>query len=56
MALITQDVHARDIVEDLRKDNVQNQYDFNWQKQLRYYYEEEQAAEGNQNPFVTRQI
>lgn len=31
-ALITQDVHAKDIVEELKKDNVASVYDFNWQK------------------------
>lgn len=39
VALITTDVHARDIVEELKQENVQSMYDFNWQKQLRYYYE-----------------
>lgn len=39
VALITTDVHARDIVEELKVENVQTVYDFNWQKQLRYYYE-----------------
>jgi dynein heavy chain, axonemal len=32
VALITTDVHARDIVEELRRDNVSSVYDFNWQK------------------------
>ena len=45
VALITQDVHARDIVDELRKENVQNVYDFNWQKQLRYYYDDEAPIE-----------
>lgn len=44
VALITTDVHARDIVEELKQENVQSVYDFNWQKQLRYYYE---ANEGD---------
>jgi len=39
-ALITQDVHSRAIIGELKRDNVQSIYDFNWQKQLRYYYEE----------------
>jgi dynein heavy chain, axonemal len=43
VALITTDVHARDIVEDLRKAGASSVTDFNWQKQLRYYYD---AAEG----------
>lgn len=29
-ALITQDVHSRSIIEQLRKDNVANVLDFNW--------------------------
>jgi dynein heavy chain len=40
-SLITQDVHYRDIIEELREASVDNIYDFNWQKQLRYYNEEE---------------
>ena len=39
VSLITTDVHARDIVEELKQENVQSVYDFNWQKQLRYYYD-----------------
>jgi len=30
VALITQDVHARDIIDELRKDQVCNIFDFNW--------------------------
>lgn len=41
MALVTTDVHARDIVEGLLKENVSSIYDFGWQQQLRYYWEEE---------------
>ena len=41
VALVTTDVHARDIIEGLQKDNVQSIYDFAWQQQLRYYWEEE---------------
>ncbi len=41
VALITTDVHARDIVEDLKREQVTSQNDFTWQKQLRYYYDEE---------------
>ena len=32
VALVTTDVHARDIVEELKVANVQQIYDFNWQK------------------------
>lgn len=38
VALITTDVHARDIIEELKREQVLNIFDFNWQKQLRYYY------------------
>jgi dynein heavy chain len=30
VALITTDVHARDIIEDLVKSNVSSIYDFSW--------------------------
>lgn len=30
VALITTDVHARDIVEDLKSANVSNNFDFEW--------------------------
>ena len=29
-ALITQQVHSRSIIDELRKDNVSSTYDFNW--------------------------
>jgi dynein heavy chain len=32
VALVTTDVHARDIIEDLVKSNVQTIYDFAWQQ------------------------
>jgi dynein heavy chain len=47
VALVTTDVHARDIVEDLIKDNVSSIYDFAWQKQLRYYWDEEYEGRGD---------
>jgi len=37
VALITQDVHYRDIIEELIKDEVESKHDFKWQQQLRYY-------------------
>ena len=40
VALITQDVHARDIIETLTNDNVTSKNDFQWQQQLRYYWDE----------------
>ncbi|XP_075140366.1 dynein axonemal heavy chain 6 [Leptodactylus fuscus] len=38
-ALITIDVHARDIVSDLVKDQVYSIDSFEWQRQLRYYWD-----------------
>ena len=37
VALITTDVHARDIVEELKKEGVASLDDFTWKRQLRYY-------------------
>ena len=51
VALVTTDVHARDIVEELKNDNVKSAFDFKWAKQLRYYYNEENAIEGK-NVFI----
>ncbi|KAG7253818.1 hypothetical protein CRUP_029059, partial [Coryphaenoides rupestris] len=41
-ALITVDVHARDIVTDLIHQKVDSSSDFEWQRQLRYYWDLEQ--------------
>ncbi|KAG7222944.1 hypothetical protein INR49_015971 [Caranx melampygus] len=38
-ALITIDVHARDIVTDLVRQKVDTRSDFEWQRQLRYYWD-----------------
>ncbi|XP_041935143.1 dynein heavy chain 6, axonemal [Alosa sapidissima] len=38
-ALITTDVHARDIVTDLVKQKVDSSSNFEWQRQLRYYWD-----------------
>ncbi|XP_056265579.1 dynein axonemal heavy chain 6 [Pseudoliparis swirei] len=38
-ALITIDVHARDIVTNLVRKKVDTQYNFEWQRQLRYYWD-----------------
>ena len=45
VALVTTDVHARDIIEQLHKENVTSLNDFYWQQQLRYYWEEENGKE-----------
>ena len=41
VALITTDVHARDIIEELEAKKVSTVGTFDWVKQLRYYYEED---------------
>ncbi|XP_070782457.1 dynein axonemal heavy chain 6 [Enoplosus armatus] len=38
-ALITTDVHARDIVTDLVRQKVDTRSNFEWQRQLRYYWD-----------------
>ena len=47
VALVTTDVHARDISEELDEDKVSNTYDFKWMKQLRYYWDEEYGDGGD---------
>jgi dynein heavy chain len=46
ISLITTDVHARDIVEELRDANVSTVYDFKWVKQLKYYWEDDGGQNG----------
>lgn len=41
VALVTTDVHARDIVEELKDAQVQSINDFKWMQQLRYYWEDD---------------
>lgn len=41
VALITTDVHARDIVETLVQENVCSTSEFSWQQQLKYYWDQE---------------
>lgn len=42
VALVTTDVHARDIIEILRDDKVDTVSNFTWQMQLRYYWDTDQ--------------
>lgn len=39
VALVTTDVHARDIIDELVERSVSHVHDFLWQQQLRYYWE-----------------
>jgi len=58
-ALITQDVHSKSIIEELQRDRIQSTNDFNWQKQLRYTYEEvdkDSQAAGGETACVIRQV
>jgi dynein heavy chain len=41
VALVTQDVHFRDIIENMSGSGVNNVFDFKWVQQLRFYWEEE---------------
>lgn len=41
VALVTTDVHARDIIDELQERAVSSVYDFLWQQQLRYYWDTE---------------
>ena len=41
VALVTQDVHNRDVIEELRDDEIKSILDFKWQQQLRFYWDNE---------------
>eukprot|EP00931_Biecheleriopsis_adriatica_P066335 TRINITY_DN4071_c0_g1_i5.p1 TRINITY_DN4071_c0_g1~~TRINITY_DN4071_c0_g1_i5.p1 ORF type:complete len:3484 (+),score=878.42 TRINITY_DN4071_c0_g1_i5:1149-10454(+) len=54
VALVTQDVHNRDIIQKLFDDKITSIQNFNWQQQLRYYWEPE--LEGGHGDCVIRQV
>ena len=57
-ALITQDVHNKSNIEELHAARVQSTNDFNWQKQLRYTYEDIDTSGGgsSETMCVIRQV
>ena len=50
VALITIEVHARDVIEKLGKVGCSNANDFEWVSQLRFYWDREQ------NDCVVKQV
>ena len=44
-ALITIDVHAREVVKQLIATNVSNSEDFEWMRELRYYWEQQKVRQ-----------
>ncbi|GAB6031187.1 Dynein heavy chain 3, axonemal [Chamberlinius hualienensis] len=40
-ALIITEVHCRDVISKMAEENVEDQFDFTWISQLRYYFHEE---------------
>jgi dynein heavy chain len=43
-ALIVVDVHAKEVVNHMCKSRVDNIFSFEWTKQLRYYWEEDEKV------------
>ena len=56
-ALMTIDVHARDVTLKMCDDGLEDPTDFAWVSQLRYYWEDREDLEGLGKPgFIVRQI
>ncbi|KAK7233641.1 dynein light chain binding protein [Aureococcus anophagefferens] len=49
-ALVVMDVHNRDITDELAKSTISSPLDFDWQAQLRYYWEEGGASAQSGTP------
>lgn len=49
VALLTIEIHARDVIDRLAKSNVDSESSFEWKRQLRYYWEK------GEDDFVIRQ-
>lgn len=49
VALVTQDVHYRDIIEQLCVDRIETVSDFKWQQQLRFYWTEDHLTAKQMN-------
>ena len=47
VALITIEVHARDVIEKLGKSGCNSIADFDWVSQLRFYWDKEMSATGD---------
>ena len=52
VALVTTDVHARDIIETLRDESITTAGNFLWQQQLRYYWADDTVKVQQSNSFV----
>ena len=55
-ALITLDVHGRDVVENLDKADIRKTSDFDWAAQLRYYWEDSTVAYSGSAGTFLRQV
>eukprot|EP00434_Breviolum_minutum_P018350 symbB.v1.2.016191.t1/scaffold1223.1/size130870/4 len=54
VALVTQDVHNRDIIQDLFDNKITSMQNFKWQQQLRYYWDPK--LDGDHGDCCIRQV